>query len=217
MARGLPVLIEKPLSLSVEEAETLCADARRHRALAQVDHIDLFSPRWRTVRRHLPSIGEVRSLEAVWANSGPLRQDTPARWDYGAHAIAATIALVGAPPGDVRGAFASRDGLREMFEAKLDWQQGTTATLLYGNAATEKQRRLVVRGTRGTLVYDDVRGLANLDGQPLPHSRQEPLIAAIVRFAAAIRCRRSDVADLELGTDVVRTLARLDRAAGAAA
>ncbi|MEE1569456.1 MAG: Gfo/Idh/MocA family oxidoreductase, partial [Alphaproteobacteria bacterium] len=45
---GLPVLVEKPLTLDVDEAKALRDLAERTDGLVMVDHIHLFSPAFRT-------------------------------------------------------------------------------------------------------------------------------------------------------------------------
>src|SRR6266481_3021992 len=44
LRRGLPVLVEKPLALDVEQAATLVELAEKHHAVLQVGHIERFNP-----------------------------------------------------------------------------------------------------------------------------------------------------------------------------
>lgn len=213
IAAGLATLVEKPLALSVAEAESLRDEARARSAIVHVNHIDLFNPLWRALHRRLPRIGRVTTLAGAWANCGPFRPDTPSRWDYGAHAVAVAIRAVGQEPTEVSGICRPGVGGGEMFEARLGWPDGANATLTFGNGSDSRQRRITVGGTLGEIVYDDVARVATVNGAPVPHSRQTPLRAAIVRFARAIRCGQPDASDAALGVEVVRTLSRLDRPA----
>lgn len=210
IAARIPVLVEKPLTLDLGQAESLQAEAHAASAIVHVDHIDLVNPLWRSLRRALPRLGPIQTLRGTWANWGPLRADTPGRWDYGAHAIAAALHAAGEEPAHATGRSVLRAGPRELVTADLVWASGTTAHLTYGNGAVAKIRRMEIACLSGTAVYDDVAGTATVSGARLPHSRQSPLRAAIVRFAAAIRRERADLADLDLGVAVVRTLVRLD-------
>ena len=212
--KGLAVLVEKPLTLDLAQAEALTAQASG--AIAQVDHIDLHSPAWRALRRRLPGIGRIGDIEGAWANRGPWRPDTPGRWDYGPHPLAICIDLLGAEPDRVnaRPIVQGRGG--ELIEADLGWDGGATARLRFGNGAESRQRRFTVRGETGTLEYDDAAAdKARLDGAPVRFAPEAPLAAVLARFAAAIRLGSPDSGDMGLALGVVRTLSRIDSALAA--
>jgi predicted dehydrogenase len=49
LARGMHVLVEKPIATSVDEARTLVAHAAREQRLLQVAHIERFNPAYRSI------------------------------------------------------------------------------------------------------------------------------------------------------------------------
>ncbi len=213
--RDLAVLIEKPLTLDLAQAERLSDRVRQQGAIAMVDHTDLLNPAWQAVRQHLDKIGPIRSMSGAWSNWGPFRQDTSGRWDYGAHALAACIDIVGAEPSRVaaRNVVCRESG--ELVELVLEWDDGPTATLLCGNAHDVKQRELAIHGHLGILLYDDLaEHKATLNGQPVPYSNERPLAKVVQQFASCIRNESAGMRSLELGVSVVRTLKRVDRALG---
>src|SRR6185312_16613171 len=61
LARGIHVLIEKPLAVTREQADTLVAAARRSGALIQTGHVERFN---RAIRGALPYIDGPRFIES---------------------------------------------------------------------------------------------------------------------------------------------------------
>ena len=217
ISRSIPVLIEKPLTLDAAEAYALLDIASASQALAHVNHIDLFNPAWRVLRRRLESIGPVVRMEGAWYDHGPFRSDTRGRWDWGAHAIAVAL--------DVDHSDARLVGARflpaktgELVEAILEWDSGATAKLVFGNGASVKARRMSIIGARGRLDFDAVEGARAVhDEQAIRFcAQQSPLRATVLRFAASIRCGREVAqADLALGARVVAFLEEIDHALAA--
>lgn len=215
LERGCAVLVEKPLTLDLDEAAKVRDRARALGAVAQVDHIDLANPAWRALKARLPEIGVPRRLLGTWANKGPLRPDVSGLWDYGAHAIAVCLDLVGGEPDTVAARYLAREGAAVLVEARLAWGDETSAELRIGNAAQAKARNLTVEGATGRMRYDDLAGeRALLDDAPVPYRAQAPLEAVVERFAAAIREGGPECADLDLGVRVVATLGRIETALG---
>lgn len=76
LARGVPVLIEKPVTMDPDEAEELASMG----GIAFAGHTRLYSPRWRAFRATLPP---VNSVECV---AGGTERDP--WWDWGPHLVA---------------------------------------------------------------------------------------------------------------------------------
>ena len=173
---GLAVLVEKPFTLSPQSAFELRETAIAKKLVVQVNHVDLANPAWNAVCQQIPSISPLVSLTGAWLGDGPLRPDSPGRWDYGPHAIAVTIDAVGSEPQAVEAHRIKRRGAAEIVEVKMAWGNGVLATVRIGNAESEKQRQIFIRGTRGTLEYDDISETkARKNGEPLEYPAQSPL------------------------------------------
>lgn len=215
LEKRLAVLVEKPLTTDPETALDLKKTSKTHGTVAKVNHIDLTNPAWRAVRRQISVIGPIQQLRGAWLGDGPLRADTPGRWDYGAHAIAVVLDAMGDEPEAVSAKRIVKRGDEEIIEAQLSWKGGTVATLQMGNAATKNQRHLIIEGAKGTLGYDDTKdSKARVNGKILEYSDQSPLNCAVSEFVDAIRRGESDDDGLEMGVRVVSLLARLDAAGG---
>ncbi len=209
LERDFAVLIEKPLTLDLAEAEALAVRAAG--SIAHVDHTDLYNPAWRALRRRVGEIGRIQEIDCAWFNRGPLRPDTPGRWDFGPHPLALCIDLLGTEPTRVGARRIVREGAAELVEADLEWDRGPHARIRIGNAGDRKCRRLEARGESGAIVYDDLAGeKALLDGTAIAFAPEAPLAAVLTRFATAIGRGQPDSGDVKLALDVVRTLGRID-------
>ena len=207
LERGLPLLMEKPLTLSVAEARLVAATGT---SLVMVDHIHLFSPAWRRLKALVPSLGPVLSLAGVAGNHGPYRADTPVLWDWGTHDVAMILDLVGGTPDRLRAVRTERRELPEGVGETIDLSLGfgalsATATL---STLMDKTRRFTVVCQGGTLVYDGVGAVRlSLDGQEISVETRQPLEILLDDFACAIGAGSRDRSGLDLGVRVVETLA----------
>lgn len=93
VSRGLllaekPVLIEKPMTVNIEQAEELAAMV----GIGMVAHTHLYDENWRALKKKLN--GEtVTKFE--WFGGGPCAIDP--LWDWGPHGVSMAIDLLGAP------------------------------------------------------------------------------------------------------------------------
>ncbi|MBT3305749.1 MAG: Gfo/Idh/MocA family oxidoreductase [Alphaproteobacteria bacterium] len=215
---NLPTLVEKPMTLSVTEAETVLATAQAEDAIVMVDHIHLYSAAWEAVKRQAQDLGAIRAISGVAGNWGPFRQDTSMLWDWGSHDVAMCIDLMGRMPEQVTAACVdARDG-GETLALTLDFGD-TKAHLSVGNLYSEKNRLFTISFEKGELIYDDT--LEGGDKVRLKTSPRDPggtfkldpgtpLERAVIAFCDAIRRGAPEWDDAALGAQVVGTLARLD-------
>ena len=82
---GLPVLVEKPLTMNLGEAETLLEFAENKGSIVLVDHTQLFNPAWKSFKDYASGMGKVLKIESIAGNWGPFRRETPVLWDWGPH------------------------------------------------------------------------------------------------------------------------------------
>jgi predicted dehydrogenase len=218
IGKGLPVLVEKPMTLSVAEAETILATAQAEDAIVMVDHIHLYSAAWEAVRREALGLGPIRTLSGVAGKWGPFPQSIPVLWEWGSHDVAMCINLMGRPPefATVKRVDA-RDG-GETLALTLGFGD-TTAHLTIGCLYPEKTRLFTISFDDGELVYDDT--LDGGDKVRLKTSPRDPggtfkldpgtpLERAVLAFRDAILRGAPEWDDAALGAQVVGVLARLD-------
>ena len=218
IAQGLAVLVEKPMTLSVAEAEKILATAQAEDAIVMVDHIHLYSAAWEAVRRETRALGAIRAISGVVGKWGPFRRDTPVLWDWGSHDVAMCINLMGRPPGLASATrVEARDG-GETLRMTMDFGDAE-AQISISNLYPEKNRLFTISFENGELVYD-----GTLDGSNkvrLKTSSQDPggtfkldpgtpLERALLALRDAVLRSAPEWDDALLGAQVVGTLARLD-------
>ena len=215
LAAGIPVLVEKPLTLDVAEARSLRAQALERGVLVMVGHTHLFHPAYRALKALQPRYGPIVRMHGRAGNMGPYRPDVPVLWDWGAHDVAMCLDLTGTLPRcEASSALEERlagGALGETVEVELAFPGGAKASLQWSNVVP-KCRRFEVACENGSLVFDDLAGeklvVADAHGaRPVPLTEISPLNVVLSEFAAAIAARSRDRAGLELGVKVVEVLA----------
>lgn len=225
--KGRAVLIEKPLTMNVAEAERVLEAAARADVTAAVDHVHLFHPAFRELIRRARDLGAVRAVEAVAGGHGPFRADTPVLWDWGPHDIAMCLDLMGRRPARAEASVRERrrtpDGTGETVDIALEFEQGIVANIAVGNVLSDKIRRFRVAFDGGSLIYRDHAdaALAFVDKEGREHSIDvspvPPLTCVLADLAGKIAAGGRDRTGLALGVDVVRVLADCDAAINAGA
>lgn len=226
---GLPVLVEKPLALSGAAARDLLTRAERRGGFVMVDHIHLFQPAYRHLKRLAGAMGAIRHVRGRGGRWGPFRPDAPVLWDWGPHDVALALDLFGERPTRIAARPLERrtvpEGAGEILAIELDFPGGGRAAVEIGNLYRDKHRRLEVRCDEGTLVFDDVAadrlvrrtrdGGTEAIALPPATAGMTPLAIALRTFAEAIRGRSADLAPLRFAVDVVETLEACERALAA--
>ncbi len=227
IAAHLPVLIEKPLTLDLEQAEKILKQSIGQGVLVMVEYTHLFHPAFEALLMKSKSLGSILAIRAEAGNRGPYRSDVSVLWDWGSHDIAMCIALTGTVP-QARSAVCYEsckveDGIGETIHLKLEWPGGKFADIQLSNIS-ERRRSFTVFCEGGVLVYDDMAqnklmmhpaqyGYENLSylGIALPVANSFPLTRAVEKFVGAIRTGATLHSTLALGMDVTKVLVECER------
>lgn len=160
---GKHVLVEKPLTTTVEDGEALigaCAEAKR---ILMVGHTFLFNPGIHKIKQLMSSsdFGKVYYLHATRTNMGPIRQDVNALWDLAAHDVAIFNELLGTQPTCVSaiGSKVLGSDREDVVFATMTYPGGTIANLHVSWVDPNKVREIVVVGGQRRIVFDDLRNL----------------------------------------------------------
>jgi predicted dehydrogenase len=218
IGQGLAVLVEKPMTLSVADAEKILATAQAEDAIVMVDHIHLYSAAWEAVKREASALGAIRAISGVAGKWGPFPPSTPVLWEWGSHDVAMCINLMDRPPEFATATrVEARDG-GETLNVELDFGDAE-ARIAIGNLYPGKNRLFTISFENGELSYDDT--LNGSDKVRLKTSPQDPggtfkldpatpMERALSAFRDAVRRGAPEWDDAALGAQVVGILARLD-------
>jgi predicted dehydrogenase len=165
--RGLHVLAEKPLTLDPAEAVALCRLADRQQRQLVIDHTYLFHPAITEGKKALPQVGQRRYGYATRTHLAPVRQDVDALWDLAIHDMAILNHWLGESPVAVQAQGSvwlqpqitpplSPQGLADTVWSTLIYPSGFRATLHHSWLNPDKQRRLAIVGSSGSLIFDEL-------------------------------------------------------------
>jgi len=210
---GKPVLVEKPFTCDIAEAEALAVLSRRRSIHLMVENTYLHAPAFRALAALIHGMGGLSAIHGRANAEGPFRPDVPVLWDWGAHDVAMCVALAGMPSRCDARRLGRRSGAAhaETIAIDLAWRSGARADIVVSNITEPKQRLFEVICPGGRLVYDNMAAAKLLrigDGQaaePLTVSASLPLTVALEDFALAAR-QPPDEAQLDLAVATVRVL-----------
>lgn len=161
LARGVHLLIEKPLASTVAQADALVAAARQARVVLQVGHVERFNPALALVQPHLD---EPKYLTASRLSAFKFRSaDIGVVLDLMIHDIDLVLSLVRAPLRSVEALGVSIFGDHEdAATARLTFENGAVAQLEASRCSYESLRRLNVWTPRAFASIDLGGGSARL-------------------------------------------------------
>jgi predicted dehydrogenase len=154
------VLVEKPLTTSVAEAEELIQTAGERGLVLMVGHTFLFNPSVLKVHELVmrPALGKIHYLYARRTNLGPIRRDVNALWDLAAHDVSIFNFILGAVP-----LWTSAVGVRVLERPhedvgfiSLGYPHGVVGHIHVSWADPHKVRELVVVASNQRIVLNDM-------------------------------------------------------------
>ena len=140
VAAGCHVLVEKPMAVTVEEADQMIAAARRAGVILQVGQVERFNPAFLAARPHVrrPMFIEAHRL-AVFQ---PRSLDVDVVFDLMIHDLDLVLWMVDSPATDVRavGLPVLSDRV-DIANARVEFETGAVANLTASRVSTEKVRK----------------------------------------------------------------------------
>lgn len=220
---GLPVLVEKPFTQNPQQASELAHNARLKNSLVMVDHTHIYSSAYASLKHRVRFLEGPLRIHSAGGNDGPFRTHTPALWDWGPHDVSMCMDLAAGLPVSIHASMAAfketDDGDGMLVNATMDFEDGTMASLEFGNLMARKTRVFEVQGTNGGLIYDDLSSdkLIEYDHhgarKSIGISTTPPLTRAIDEFRQCIVSGQKQHPSLALGIRVVETLAHIESVA----
>lgn len=210
---GVPVLVEKPIAATIEEAEAMIAAAAAAGVPLGVGHVERFNPAVQALQEKLAAgeLGRVFQVRAERLSPFPVRiGDTGVAFDLATHDLDVMCELAGTP---IRiTAEIDRKAHRtheDLIAATLRFDSGIIGLLEVNWLTPTKVRRLTVTGEGGMFVVDYLNqhltlyenahereswltldffdGVTEGDVTRFAIPREEPLRAQLEAFVGAVR------------------------------
>lgn len=229
--RGVHVLMEKPITSTVEQGEALLELAKRKGVVLAVGHVERFNPAVMELRRRLNEgmAGRIYKIAAQRLSPYPTRiSDAGVVIDLASHDIDLMRHLMPEPIVRIYGeTLQSINSDREdLFNGLIRFASGAIGVLDVNWMTPTKVRRLSVTGARGFLECDllsqelffyennnapsqwdtlsVLRGVSEGNILGIRIQRHEPLDAELTDFVAAVRDGRPPMVTGEDGLDTLR-------------
>lgn len=231
---GKDVLVEKPLTLDVSEAEDLVSLASEREAVLMVGHLLEYHPAVIRLRELVSSglLGDIRYIYSTRVNLGKVRREENILWSFAPHDIAIILRIVGQLPTRVAatgGAYLQPE-IADVTVTNLEFETSVRAHIFVSWLHPFKEQRLVVVGSSRMAVFDDLQKQAKLlifdqgvefvNGEPVTRKNDgvvedipgdEPLRRQCLEFLDCIKTRRRPLTDGNSGLAVLRVLAAAER------
>jgi len=157
---GKHVLVEKPLTTSVADAEDLVALAERERRVLMVDHTFVYTGAVRRMKELIDTgeIGEMYYYDSVRVNLGLVQHDVNVIWDLAAHDLAIMDYLLAQRPTQVSAAGVTHlpGGMADVAYLTLRFESNLIAHFHVNWLSPVKVRQVLVGGDRRMILYDDL-------------------------------------------------------------
>ena len=177
---GLPVMVEKPFTASLQECKDLFGHAEQKQVFCMVNFIHIYSRGYQHLKSCLGATAGIRHIFTENFAPGPYRTDIQVLWDWGSHDVAMCIDLLSEKPTRVEMADCfslASNPLGQLLTVVLSFPSGVKATCTFGNGAGFKRRCFAVVHDDGCLVYDGFSdGLAMQFSENKKHCSDEIFI-----------------------------------------
>ncbi len=232
LAKGLHVLVEKPIASSETEALSLIEQARRAERALFVGHIERFNPAVLELRQRLLAgeLGRVLHVEARRQGPFPARiQDVGVIIDLAVHDIDLLRFVTGSEIERVYAETTQRlhQSHEDLVRATLRMRDGVVGSLSIDWLTPTKVRELIVTGERGMFQVDlltqDLYWYENAaiaeeredeiallrgvrEGRMIRHvvRKREPLVAELEAFLRYVRDKQGDCVSGDDGMAAIR-------------
>jgi predicted dehydrogenase len=156
---GKDVLVEKPIALTVADAERAVKAGREQRRIFMTGHVLRFHPAFEKLKELIDNgdLGEVKYIHSHRLGLGKFHTENDALWDLAPHDLSMILAITGTAPVEVRGEGAALlDHLSDFAHLHMRFPNGLRSHLFASRLNPYRERRLTVVGTKAMAVFDDV-------------------------------------------------------------
>ncbi len=223
---GKDMLIEKPFTLGIEDAEALANLAERKNVLIAIDYTYLYNPHVLLLKEVIGRglVGTVRKLEFTRVNQNAVRNDIDVIFDLACHDLSIVNFILGCMPAAVCGLNCSAPDSPVVTTASLRFRYAGSVESCHRLdwMAPVRERKLMVVGSQRSLLYEDIAGneLVTLFREPIdlatqriprgrpivPSRLEEALFTEIDQFLRCVRDRTPPLSGAPLGVRVMRVL-----------
>jgi UDP-2-acetamido-3-amino-2,3-dideoxy-glucuronate N-acetyltransferase len=223
------VFVEKPLALTVSEAEELVKLAEEESRILMIGHILQYHPAV-TKLKELISSGQLGRIQYIYSNRlniGKLRTEENILWSFAPHDISVILSLIGEDPISVaaHGGDYLSNGVYDTTMTTMEFRNGVKSHIFVSWLHPFKEQKLIIVGSKAMAVFDDMSKeklfiyqhkiewqngkipiAQKADYTVVEIDKKEPLKEELKHFAECVRDRTIPNTDGEEGLRVLRVL-----------
>jgi len=230
MRSGKDVFVEKPMALSIRDAEAMQKVAHETGRILMVGHLLEYHPAVLKLRELIDS-GELGKINYIYSNRlnfGKVRTEENALWSFAPHDVAVILRFLGQSPVEVSasgGAYLTNN-IADVTISNLRFTDNSRAHIFVSWLHPYKEQRLVVVGDQKMAIFNDVAPygeklqlypqrvefdgtlpiLKKEDAEFIEHANTEPLREECAHFLECIKSRQSPLTDAQSGIEVLKVL-----------
>ncbi len=160
LEHGKNVLIEKPMTSSVEEAESLIALAKTNGKVLMVDHTYLYTPAVQQMKTLIDdgTLGSLQYIDSTRINLGLFQKDVNVLWDLAPHDISICNYLMEEKPLAVQavGVSHTENNLENIAYLTLHYPNNKIAHFNCSWVSPVKIRQMLIGGDKKMIVFNDL-------------------------------------------------------------
>ena len=230
MRAGKDVFVEKPMALSISDAEAMQKVAHETGRILMVGHLLEYHPAVLKLRELIDS-GELGKINYVYSNRlnfGKVRTEENVLWSFAPHDVAVILRLLGQSPIDISasgGAYLTK-GIADVTVSNLRFSDDSRAHIFVSWLHPYKEQRLVVIGDQKMAIFNDVNPMGEKlcvypqsvefdgtlpilkkeDAEFIEHANTEPLRQECAHFLECMKSRNKPLTDAQSGIEVLKVL-----------
>ncbi|OGK25492.1 oxidoreductase [Candidatus Roizmanbacteria bacterium RIFCSPLOWO2_01_FULL_37_13] len=232
---GKHLLLEKPMTSSLNESLQLIDLANKKRKVLMVDHTFLYTDAVQKIKELIDSneIGRINYFDSTRTNLGLFQKDVNVLWDLASHDISILLYLLKERPISIQasGVSHTKNEVENIVFVTIKYASGLVAHFNVSWSSPVKIRLILIGGTKKMIVYNDVEPTEKIKiydyGYTIKHQKdpssfyvdyrvgdihipkielQEALSNMAKDFIDAITQGKKPVSDMYHGMEVVKVL-----------
>jgi predicted dehydrogenase len=187
---GKHVLVEKPLTSTVQEGKALIELANKVGKVLMVDHTYLFNPAIRRIRQIVDSgeLGEIFYIDSVRINLGLFQHDINVVWDLAPHDLSIVDYVMGMDARSISawGCAHADPNIEDIAYVNVDFSDRTLANFHVNWLSPVKIRQMLFGGSKKSLIFNELntteplkiydRGIETGEGAALGDEQRQKLL-----------------------------------------
>lgn len=229
---GKHVFVEKPLALTVPDAEKVIALAKQQNRFLMVGHILNYHPAFMKLKQMVDegALGRVRHVISNRLSLGKVRHEEDVLWSFAPHDLSMILSLAGSEPVKIAVSKSAilQEGIADIGHIDLTFANDVTAHVHVSWISPFKEQKLTVIGDKAMAVFEDSLAYPDklrlyphlVDASKTPPTvekkdfitidvvESEPLRNECAHFINCISNNQQPITDGEEGLCVLRILAQ---------